>query len=541
MTSLHLRRHLFDTKGTNKTESLFEPSQKQNDGIESIHEKGTRLHGRNRHNEPEKSQENRASVTQDWSNTWLFTLFFFAGIGCTLGWASVLSNVSLYSDILGNKSFTQLNVAVFAPLLPVTVIQAICDSHLDYFYSTQTAFYWQGVIGFVTTIVTISLVSIITQRAMRESTLDKESSDLYLGLLTLVCSIMGIASAMLHGMLKQLASMTMIVTWDPIDGTTTANYSPRLSAAVSVGLRGSGAVVLFFTMISNTFGRGVSEYEISLFYFDVSVGVAMCWVSFHTIIFYCPDVAYSFKKRDSYLRHGKAHHNSDQTRYKDDDTNMMMEPYLVETNDSQKSSIRDKNLDTMVELGYRELWKVTWPLCVSIFVTVGSSVAIAACLDQVESVHATVTILPQILFFASLLGDFVGRWIALQCPSGSGSQLLGLSLVRLLFVPILFLYLSGVDVLDQPWPYWLPKSDAYIVLGMGAFALSSGYISSSCFQLAPQCLISSGDDVSNAAKQSRLIIICFSLSEMVGVLTSLFVGGGSRYTDAYSPPSSFFS
>lgn len=50
-------------------------------------------------------------------------LFFLSGVGSSLAWTAILSNLVYYTAVLGKASYIFLNLAVFIPLLPIFIAQ----------------------------------------------------------------------------------------------------------------------------------------------------------------------------------------------------------------------------------------------------------------------------------------------------------------------------------------------------------------------------------------------------------------------------------
>eukprot|EP00546_Thalassionema_frauenfeldii_P017947 CAMPEP_0178896446 /NCGR_PEP_ID=MMETSP0786-20121207/1176_1 /TAXON_ID=186022 /ORGANISM="Thalassionema frauenfeldii, Strain CCMP 1798" /LENGTH=303 /DNA_ID=CAMNT_0020566847 /DNA_START=33 /DNA_END=943 /DNA_ORIENTATION=+ len=199
-------------------------------------------------------------------------LFFTSAMGSTLGWTSVLSNLVFYTDTLGIDSFLILNLVVFGPLLPVTIAQALWDLKLDKRFKSLNSFSFRGTVGYSITFVCLLL-------------LPWASSSLTM--LAITSLFLGLSSAALHGMLKQMASFIY-----PNCG--------RLPAAVTAGLQAS-AVLALIVSVTSGFGRCANEKGLKLFYFSTAAMLLICWLSFSFLLRSSRGVLRSMRRRDSLL------------------------------------------------------------------------------------------------------------------------------------------------------------------------------------------------------------------------------------------------
>jgi hypothetical protein len=111
-------------------------------------------------------------------------LFFLSAVGCTIGCTAVLSNLVFYSDTLGLDSFLFLNVAVFAPMLPVTLAQALWDAKFYRRFQSLKSFLFRGTVGFFVTLLCLLLLPWASQSLVH---------------LTVTSVFLGLSSAVLHG------------------------------------------------------------------------------------------------------------------------------------------------------------------------------------------------------------------------------------------------------------------------------------------------------------------------------------------------------
>ena len=153
--------------------------------------------------------------------------------------------------------------------------------------------------------------------------------------------------------------------------------------------------------------------------------------------------------------------------------------------------------------------------------------SIASWFNRVQSVDPAFTALPQVLFYTRILADLLGRPATLLLttttdnddkPTLSFLYIGLLASLRLIFVPYFFLaYATSNNK--------VPRSDVAVIAGVAAFAFSSGFVVTLCYQEAPSVLLSSGarqvDSSFNATKQARLLNVCFSASVVLGLMGSL--------------------
>lgn len=386
-------------------------------------------------------------------------LFFFSAVGCTIGWTAVLSSLVFYTATLGMNSFIILNLCSFGPLFPLTLAQAKWDSHFDQKFNSLRSFSFRGIAGFSITTFTVALVPLASHNVV---------------LLSVLTTLMGTASAALHGTLKQMASFVY-----PNCG--------RLSAAVTCGMQASAVFVLIVSLLTG-FGSSGSSNHIWVFFLSISFLTALCWACYHVLMSHCRDVSDSMLRRDSsfYSALGEA---------------------LLEEGEEDSVSSLD-----IVELDYKSLWRISWPCCVSIIVTVASSMSVASWFNRVQSSDPSNKTLPQVLFFTRLFADLVARPATLLFNPSSGACLLTTSFLRLLFVPFFFIYMCADEKL-------FPRSDSLIIAGVAAFAFSSGYLVTSSYQLSPSLLTERQQQ--STTKQVGLLNVCFSASLLFGLVVSL--------------------
>ena len=306
--------------------------------------------------------------------------------------------------------------------------------------------------------------------------------------LSILSTVMGTASAVLHGMLKQMASFIY------------PNCS-RLQAAVTSGMQASAIFVLLVSLTTKFGSSGASD-SIGAFYVSIAILTILCWGCFHLLMSRCQDVSSSMLRRDSSFYAALNEPMLDD----DDDDNSVAE--LASLDDSSSSS----------EMSYMSLWRISWPCCLSIMMTVASSMSVASWFNRVESASdPSVETLPQVLFYTRLFADFLGRPATLLVKPCSGHCILILSILRLLFVPFFFIYTSANEKL-------IPRNDTLIISGVALFAFSSGFLVTAGYQLAPK-LLSNRQQLRSSSKLAGLMNVCFSGSLLFGLIASFVLLG----------------
>ncbi|CAB9519013.1 expressed unknown protein [Seminavis robusta] len=498
----------------------------------------------------QQSSPSRRLASARLEETWLF---FASAVGCTIGWTAVLSNLVYYTDTLGVNSYLYLNLAIYAPLFPITVAQTLWDAEFDRQYSSLKTFQVRGSIGFA-----LMLVSVMGMA--------KASSSLTWATLLALC--LGTASGILHGALKQMASFVY-----PGCG--------RLAAAVTAGLQASAVAVLMVSLVfqrqqNDNDNNNSSSSWLYYFYGTISVLVALCWLSFQRLMTHSRDVYRSMLRRDSSIQLSALgqdsedeldqdstieHNNNNHTTTIDNEQRQTL--LSADCSPSSSFDLNDNNHDDddndeeqvcleeplllfespLLRMpSTRELLWHSWPLCLAVFLTVASSMAVASWFNRVPSDRES---LPQVLFYTRLFADLLSRPATLWLPQLQSSNkilwyLMALVFLRLLFVPYFFIYTTNTTNL-------LPRSDVTMTLGVFGFAFSSGFITTLVYQLAPRYCPTTSTTRTTAQlrsasaadqeeeeehpsdnvvlKQTNLLNVCFSASVLLGLLGSLSLSG----------------
>jgi len=393
-------------------------------------------------------------------------LFFISGIGSTLAWTAVLSNLVFYTAHLGEVSYIYLNLAVYIPLIPISFAQARWDSVFDRKYKSLNSFLFRGSLSYALAVAAI----ILTPRA--------SNSLLYIVFLTLT---LGTSSAVLQGALKQMAAFVYKDTG-------------LLQAAVSSGMQGSSIAVLIVAL-STGFGDSGDPHGFLAFNYSILGMKVFCWVTFYWLMTKSSDVLKSMQRRDTAM-------NSD--IYQKISPVGESGPLLDEESTTTSSP--------SVELDYWTLTKKTAIHCTSLTVTLLASMLVGAYLNRVPSADPDNVEFAQVLFYAKMIPDVLGRPFTILMKPKSEIFVLSITLLRLIYLPIFLIY-TLTDI--------LPRSDFWITLGLAVFSFFSGYIVTATYQLAPDNL--SEDEKSNTPKQANVLNIVFSSSVLGGLLIGLIL------------------
>ncbi len=398
-------------------------------------------------------------------------LMFFAAVGCTVCYTAVLSNLVYYSLTMGVDSYLFLNLTLYGPMLPITIAQSVWDVKFDREVGSLSAYSFRGFMGYSVSLICLLLLPFANN----------------LTDLLVVCLLLGIASATLHGMLKQMASFVYPGCF-------------RLAAAVTAGMQASAAPVLIFSIVTG-FGRDSETKGIFQFYVSVAVLLLFCWACFRILLFESNGISRSMERHDSLL----------QLRVDFlDDADAATPPLLpTDSEENMESDMAQTMLreeENQEESSTGDLWRITLPASFVIILTVASSMSVASFLNRVHSQHPNNEAFAQVLFYIRLLGDLLGRPATLYKAPTSFSNIFAMACARLSFVPVFFVY-STTNI--------IPKSDIAITIGIFLFAFTSGYLVTLAYQLAPS-LLNDLDRGKNLTKQNGIINVCFSIAILVG-------------------------
>ena len=361
-----------------------------------------------------------------------------------------------------------LNLAVYLPLLPISLAQARWDQYYDQQYQSRRTFLLRGVVGFVLTL--LGTFQMLTSTSLTSLVLD--------------ALVQGTGGAILYGTLNQLASFI----------TVPGGNDGRLKATVSAGVQSSALIVL---AVSTVTGFGVKNGErFSVFLWTILAIECICFFMFLWLLVNRPSVAASMTRRDSSLRLEEG-----QSQPLDADA---QEPLLAF--DRQSS---------VIELSFDELWKFSKPCCLILIVTLVPSFLVGSWFTRVETDWMA---LAQVLFYVRIGADFLGRLATILVPPRSVTCLTWTATFRL-FPVVLFFAHSRSSLFGY-------HSDIFSIGLVATIAFLSGYLVTGCFQLASNDLPLELRST-NLAKQASLLTVFFAVAAIGGLLSSftlIFIG-----------------
>jgi hypothetical protein len=177
-------------------------------------------------------------------------------------------------------------------------------------------------------------------------------------------------------MLKQMASFVY-------------PHCGRSSASVNAGMQASGLLVL---AVSLTYGFGgcTSKEGLNWFYNTIAAMLIVCWCCFQALLMCSHGVAQSMQRRDAINLSSE-----------------MEEPLLSPSRQNDSNQNQSITTQDSVEISFTSLWNTSWPVCVVIILTVGSSMSVSSWFNRVQSQDPTNTSFPQLLFYTRLFGDLL--------------------------------------------------------------------------------------------------------------------------------------
>lgn len=368
--------------------------------------------------------------------------------------------------LYGPDSYVDLNLAVYLPLLPMSLAQAKWDAYYDHIFQSRRTFLFRGSLAFG-----LSLWGTVgmTSPASRG-----------LGAVIGNAVLQGTGGAILYGTLNQLASFLGV----------TDKERRRAKATVSAGVQASALIVLLVTVLSRFEQQGTERYV--AFMRIIAAIEAVCFLMFLWLIVKQPRVAASLGRRDSSLELSMS--SARETELYDEGEGLIAEPLLAESNESRNSSNR--------ELTYADLWSLTKSCIYVMLATLIPSFLVGSWFTNVETQWMR---LPQILFYTRIAADFAGRLATIVLPPRGISCLVYGAAFRLIPV-FLFFYLGE-------------GNDGLFIALVAAIAFLSGYLVTGCFQLAPQC-IPEELRTNHLSKQASLLTVAFSVAAVGGICSS---------------------
>jgi len=395
-------------------------------------------------------------------------LFFGCGLGSSLCYIATLSSLVFFTIVYGPDSYVDLNLAVYLPLLPISLAQAKWDQRVDQYFYSRLTFFVRLVAGFG-----LNLTGTI--RMMVHSSRGNGS----LFMLILDATFQGIGGAILYGTFNQMASF---VGRD--DGR-------RLKAAVSAGVQASALVVLAASL-GTKFGIDHEAKQFSSFLWIIVVIEIVCF-AMCLLLLTRSMVAISMTRRDRSIR----------------EENLLSQNATYEIEETFLSNSL---------ASYAEIWGHSKRCCCILVVNLVPSFLVGSWFTQVETNWIA---LAQVLFYVRIASDLLGRLATIVIPHQSIQVLTWIAGLRLFPVLLFFINSRGLIpfLCGDCGSY---NSDIFSIILVAVIAFLSGYLVTGCYQLAPQGLPSDLRDA-NLAKQASLLTVAFSVAAVGGLLSSFIL------------------
>jgi hypothetical protein len=484
-----------------------------------------------------------------WTIYYESLLFFACGMGSSLCYIATLSALVFFRMHYGPNVYVYLNLAVYVPLLPISLIQARYDQDYDQRYQSQKAFFCRGMVGFALSVIGTLLVATMT------IDLSSNKKGMAVTQLLMAAVLQGTGGAILVGSLNQMVSFvretTLVPTMSQRTTPTSANDvtsgggGRRLKASLSAGVQASALLVLIVSILTGFVGHGQdqgndesdndesSRHLVSLgpfgrFFYTI-VGLECTMWGFFIALMYChPPVAKSMKRRDQSMQLSSSSGDRYNTTMNLADNDAMLQalssrnattmaiamtgpeeeslsPYNMVTGADQPENLALFDASApLLGTGLApplphsdrtsdDLWDSTKSCCVTLVVTLIPSFLVGTWFTHVETNWMA---LPQILFYVRIGSDLLGRISTIWIPPPSVQCLTYTALLR--YIPVAVFFINATSPL-APLPHRevnrgdddedTPTSSDYISIGLVALiAFFSGYVVTGCFQLAPTLL-----------------------------------------------------
>jgi len=286
--------------------------------------------------------------------------------------------------------------------------------------------------------------------------------------------------------------------------------SGRNQAGFLFGYQTAGVIVLILSY-STGFGQSPTSSGQTAFYWSVVAISALSFAAFCSMLCFTSTTDEVIQKRDYRLRQSN---NAISNAF--DDYPTATEPLLAgdSGDQNQEDDTNRESLTLNYDVGlltFSELFGRTFLCSLCIFVSVSTNIAMTAWFAKVKS---PTMMLPQYLFFTRTFADAFGRPASLLVRNTPISMVLMIAILRFCLVPIFFL-MSSVD------GFPLQGNATALMVLVTVIAFLSGYISTTCYQIAPKLLAES--EATSVTKQASLLNIVFGVSALSGVTFSLIL------------------
>jgi len=469
------------------------------------------------------------------------SLFFLAGLGSSIGYISTLSSLVYFKILYGANSFVYLNCAVFLPLLPISLAQVTWDAHYDLLYQSRVTFLFRGIVGYAF-IISGTVGIIFFAKGCRgmpiEDDYDYHSHVGELWWVIVHALQQGIGGAILFGQLNQMASFVQnqITTDHIFDSGGTNQFDEnealqkKFKATVSAGVQASALVVLVASIFS---GFGTMNGN----YFDIFMGWILlveiiCFLAILWLLLGRPRIRVSMLRRDSAMRE-LTRFSSDLEEFNellpslescdnplsdciaDDSEHDRMRLPLLQTPPSPDGSGGGGGEQTTM-LTLKQMLYHSRLACLGLVLTLVPSFLVGSWFTRVETDWVE---LAQVLFYVRIGSDLMGRFATILVPPSSLRFAVWVAGLRIVAVVVFFANASSKIPLLDTW-----DRDALSIGTVALVAFFSGYLVTAFYQLAPQQLPGTPRvRAANAAKQSSLLTVAFSVSAIGGLVASFIL------------------
>lgn len=201
--------------------------------------------------------------------------------------------------------------------------------------------------------------------------------------------------------------------------------------------------------------------------------------------------------------------------------------------ESQSLSTSTGTSSASLNISTCDLWYYSQSCCVTLAFTLAPSFLVGSWFTRVQTDWME---LAQILFYVRIGSDLVGRFATMVLPPPSGPFAMQCLLwtAALRCVAVLVFFLNAGQILPLLWSTGKNSSnngeelyrtndqssrDYLSIVLVATIAFFSGYLVTSCYQLAPQQLPPEARPL-YLAKQASLLTVAFSVSALTGLITS---------------------
>lgn len=302
-------------------------------------------------------------------------LFFFSGVGGALCYISTLSSVVYFSHIFGPRSFIILNIAVYFPLLPLSLFQAKYDQSYDIRYGSFATFLFRGIVGFALNIISIAMIPFVVLHTEK------------LRFLVMTTVVLGTASAVLQNLYN---SITAVISSRNFSPTGNNNDGKKVfKAAESTGNQASAIISLIVSLYTG-FGRDTDSSGLKMFFYSITILELFMFISFLSLMYNSQIIQRSMIRRDSNFMFAR-----------DSDSDNDLSIGLLSHNQEEEltDDVNHVSLDN-IDLTYSQVWDKSWISCLTLLLTLIPSFLVGSWFPFVKTSNIS---LPQTLFFTRMI------------------------------------------------------------------------------------------------------------------------------------------